>query len=1055
MRFLKSALLPSVAVAGLFPGALNAQLQVNGPRSEPIITSQSGDVTITEDGEVTVATGAAITVDSSNDVSNEGQIETGEDNGAVGILIKPNVSAAIENSGDILVEEDFVGEDDDENGVADGPIARATGRYGILVEGGGTFTGTIENEGDILVEGLSSGGIVLNSDLVGDLVHTGEISVIGDASVGVSTRNVTGDVQLRGGVSVAGRGSSAYISDGVIDGTLVVQGTLSQSTAYANDDDSSISFSRADLRAGNPSVWIRDDITGGIVVAVAPDDDISNNDDEDADGFDDDDEGSGAIIGYGAAPALLIDGTDPIVIGAGADGFALQVDGSISGNGSARGIDATAVSIGGTGPQVVLEGGISVSGRITATTFDSTAIGILIAENAQVSSLDIQEGGGITTSISSTGDGASYGVRDLSGTLTSIRSNGFITANGSFEDTVVAIDLSANTSGVTITQYSPEDEDEDEEELVTTSITGDIRTGSGNDLIEVSDGEIRGDSFLGAGDDTVRLTGDAVYGGDISFGAGQGTLSIADEVSARGNLDFADQTGSVSITGAGSFRGTITGGARTSVNVQSGSFGADDADTIAFSNLTVGSDATIVVFIDSDAGENSLIDVGTATFASGSTIGAAVSSLDFVGGTYLVLTADTLTGSPTYGGEDTALPFLYTGQVQTDAAAGEIRLEIRRKTASELGLDPVLDNALGEILDAADADNSIEASLLAGETQEVLEAQLLGLTPEYSGGNFDLVTRASRAAAANLSDHDTMFTVSDTRIWLEGYGLSGKREVSTSGNYSLGGFGITGGYELGLGASRIGLTGNFFSGSNTNDDAVSATDVTAYELGIHWRHRFGDLLTYARGAAALVSMSRERTFEGYTDGGDDGNDDEDEDEDEDTPDFTRVSTSDSDGVLFSALAGAAYRAQLGSRLTVTPEVSVEYFRFDEKGYEEEGGGEAMDLVVEDRLSDAINVNTVVSLTYALAERRRDSLPFSISLAAGRRSNLSGTLGDTVANFEDGDAFTLPGRNLDDAWIGRVGVQGGGYDFKWFLTASGELESDQTTFDVRGGLGVAF
>ncbi len=1041
----------SLPFIALIPSLASAQTQVNDERNGPLRTSQAGDITITEDGSVEVANGPAVIVDSSNSVTSEGEIEAGEDDGAIGILVRPDVSGTIFNEGDIIVQEDFSTDDDNDDRIVDGPVARASNRYGILVEGGGTFTGTINNDGDILVDGLSSGGIVVDAQLVGDLVHTGRIGVLGDNSVGVRTGDVTGDIQLRGSIQIAGRSASAYIADGVIDGTLVLQGSIGQANSFTTDDGVSMSFSRDDLRVGAPSVWVRDDVTGGIVVAVPPDDDDSNNDDEDNDGFEDSEEGSGSIVGRGAAPALLIGDANPLTIGAGSDGFALQVDGSVSGNGSARSIDATGVSIAGNGEVVDLQGGIGVSGRISATTLDSTATALLIGENAVVRTLDIQEGGTITSNISSPGDGASYAVRDLSGTLTSIRSNGFITANGSFEDIVVAIDLSANTSGVSIVQFSPEDEDEDEEELITTSITGDILTGAGNDLLDVSDGQVRGDSFFGAGDDEVRLTGDSIYRGDIDFGTGTGSLSIADEAVLRGELEFNEQPGILAITGSGSFRGEIEGGSQLSVDLLSGSFGATDTDILSFSSLDVGSDGTLVVFIDTDTGENSLIDVDSANFESGSTIGASVSSLDFVEDSYLVLTADSLTGSPSYGGEDTDLPFLYTGQVNTDQSAGEITLDIRRKTSGELGLDPVLDSALTPILDAAASDASIEGSLLAADNQTLLQSQLLALTPDYSGGNFDLVTRASRIAGSNVSDHDTMFDVSNTRIWAEAYTLSGERDVVTTGSYSVGGIGVTGGYELGIGDGRIGLSGNFFWGDNTNEDAEGKTDLSQYEVALHWRQRFGKLLAFARGSAAYLSFGSERTFEGYID----GEDDSDDDGEQDAPDVTRTASGDYNGLLYSGLAGLSYRADLGSRLAVTPEVSIEYFRLDEDEYEEDGGGDGMNLVLEDRASDAFNLNTLVSISYALSKPRNDSVPFAVSFSAGRRTNLGGALGDTSASFEDGDSFTLAGRNIEDAWVGRLGVSGGGYDFKWFVTGAGEIEGDQTTLSVQAGLEVAF
>ncbi|KWV91074.1 hypothetical protein [Erythrobacter sp. YT30] len=695
IRLLRAVAAISISSLALMPFQIHAQTVVDGEANGPVRTSQAGDVEVTEDGVVRVDSGPAIIVDSSSDVFNEGEIAAGEDDGATGIRIQNGTSGSIINDGDIEVLEDFTGEDDDQNGVADGTIARASDRHGIYVEPGGTFNGRIENNGDILVDGLSSGGIVVDSRLAGDILHgpDGSILVIGDNSVGIGTHDVTGEIEVRGDITVIGRASSAMVSEGHVGGTITLQGSIAQRTNLVTDDDTSLSLSRDDLRAGAPAVAMRGKVDSGIIVAAPPEDadgEISG-DDTDGDGIDDNEEGTGSIVGFGAAPALEVEGADPIIIGASTTGYALQVDSTINGNGSSRTIDAVGVSVGGHGGVVDLEGGIGVTGRISATTFDSVATGILIGKNARVPEPNIGEGGVVNSSISSTGDGESYAVRDLSGTLTSVRSNGFITANGSFEDVTVALDLSSNTSGVTITQFSPPDEDEDEEELITTAITGDILTGSGDDLLDVSDGQIPGDSFFGSGDDRVLLSGDAIYSGDIDFGEGLATLDIDDEATMSGAIEINNQIGAITIAGDGAFRGQISGGDALSVDVQSGSFGAEDADVIAFDTLNVGADGSLVVFVDTDTGENSLFDVGTANFAEGATIGADISSLEFEEGTYLVLVGDDISGSPDYNTESTDLPFLFDGDVFTDTAAGEITLQVQRKSAVDLGLDPALD----------------------------------------------------------------------------------------------------------------------------------------------------------------------------------------------------------------------------------------------------------------------------------------------------------------------------------------------------------------------------
>ncbi|KWV91073.1 autotransporter outer membrane beta-barrel domain-containing protein [Erythrobacter sp. YT30] len=355
------------------------------------------------------------------------------------------------------------------------------------------------------------------------------------------------------------------------------------------------------------------------------------------------------------------------------------------------------------------------------------------------------------------------------------------------------------------------------------------------------------------------------------------------------------------------------------------------------------------------------------------------------------------------------------------------------------------------ILDAAGGDTAIENSLLEADDEESLQTQILGLTPEYSGGNFDLATSSSRLAAAHLYDHETMFSVSDTRIWVESYYLNGDYDPdSIAGGYSLGSFGLTGGYEAGTPFGRVGLSANISWGSNSNGTVDAEVDASHYEAALHWREQLGGLLMFARGSFAYVGYSSERTFEGDLDGT------ADDDEDDDEAGFLRVASGDFDGLLYSGLVGASYQAKLGQRFTLTPLVSLEYFRLDEDGYEETGGGDGMNLIVEDRSSDSLSINSTLALAYAIGPQQPDMIPMSIEIEAGRRTVLNGSLGDTIAEFEDvGDSFRLMAPDIESAWLGEISIIGGGYDFLWSVNAAAEHEGDRTVYSLRAGLGIAF
>ena len=79
----------------------------------------------------------------------------------------------------------------------DGPFAQGTGRFGIRVLGGGTFTGNVLNSGTITIEGNQLAGIAIDSALAGSLTHSaGVISVLGNDSVGIRAADVSGSVTL-------------------------------------------------------------------------------------------------------------------------------------------------------------------------------------------------------------------------------------------------------------------------------------------------------------------------------------------------------------------------------------------------------------------------------------------------------------------------------------------------------------------------------------------------------------------------------------------------------------------------------------------------------------------------------------------------------------------------------------------------------------------------------------------------------------------------------------------------------------------------------------------
>ena len=103
-------------------------------------------------------------------------------------------AGTLSNAGGILVVEDFVPEDDDEDGKPDGAIANATGRTGVQVA---STLGSLENTGTIYVEGLDSAGIRFANGWSGDFDNSGTIYVVGDNSVAIATGDIATDLDRK------------------------------------------------------------------------------------------------------------------------------------------------------------------------------------------------------------------------------------------------------------------------------------------------------------------------------------------------------------------------------------------------------------------------------------------------------------------------------------------------------------------------------------------------------------------------------------------------------------------------------------------------------------------------------------------------------------------------------------------------------------------------------------------------------------------------------------------------------------------------------------------
>lgn len=1031
---------PAALMAGVSPAF--ADTTVSTATTTPLLTSGAGAVTVASGGTIKLDNGTAVTVDASKDVTVQsgGTLDMGAGDGAAGVVAQAGTTSNISNAGTIQVLETFTPPDADGNGIPEGPIAQATGRYGIRVAPGGTFTGAISNTGTITVDGLNSAGIAVDSTMTGSVTNTGTIRVRGDNSVGIRTGAVSGNVAAGGTIGVVGSGTQALVVNGDVGGLVKINGALSQSASYTADSGATQTLPRSALSTGKAAVEINGNVAGGVIVTTASGSGTTA-------------ETTGTIASVGNSPALQIGGTRDITIGGGtttAGTYSLGIDGSVSSAATFSSTNAAAVVIGGKGGNVTLTRGIAVNGSVTATTIDAGAVGILINSGSTADTL--YNNGTISAVISQPGIGSSAAIRDLSGTLTTINNNKTISVTGSSEDQLAAIDVSANTSGVTIRQYlnSTDAASQTTDKAATgydpdtakvyTSIKGNIYTGSGNDTLDIGSGTVTGNSFLGGGNDAVKLADDAKYIGNIDFGTGTSSLAMTGNSRFTGTLILNDQIGTLTLADNAIYRGTVTGGSQLAVTVNGGTFGANSAVTTTVQSLNVGANGTLGVYIDGATGTSSKLVASTASFASGAKISARVTSLAKAEGTYTVLSAGTLTGGANVASSALNLPVLFKGTVA--AVGNDVTLTIARKSASEIGLNVPQSQAYNAILANAAKDTLLQSSLLQAADTATLQTQFNQMLPDYAGGTLDLLTRGTRLAARRIDDDSSWFTISGAGAWIEPIFFRGKKTAGDTQGYSNSGGGLSLGFEKAFGFGHIGGSFTYFTGNSTTD-ATQKVKVSDIELAAFWRLASGPFYAYARVGYGRASFTSTRTFTGTVD----------------SQQFGYSASGRWKGTLITGTGGVSYAVPIGDHFKLKPRATFEYFRLKENGYTETGNA-PLALTLAGRTSTVANANTTLVASWSSAPGDYENRPFTVEVEGGRRSRISGEVGNTIATFNrgatsGGDTFTLTGQQLPSAWVGEVSLIQGGLDYTWKISGGYEkLEGGGTGYSARASLAIA-
>ncbi len=616
VRLLLGAAAPLVFTLPAF-----AQVTISTATTTPVQTSTANsgaasDVVIASGGSITLDEqdgSTAVTINSNNTLTNNGQVNITDSDNAVGVRIAPGVTGTYSGTGVVSLTEDYTRTDTDNDNDLDGPLAIGTGRVGILLDSGGAFTGNIlldrtsTSVGVITIEGNNSAGVSLRSQLNGNYTQNGNLSVLGSNSIGLDIReNVTGNVEVGGSTSAQGEGSIGVRVLGDVSGEFMVDGAVTStgftSSALSNyedpddaDDNDTGSDEPADLDAddllvGGAAVEIRGDLTRGLLInglavgTTDPTDDI-----KDVVQDFNENRSAGSIASYGSAPALLVQSADGAtgdtielglvretiydslddddddntteVIGVFNYDYGFMNRGTVLSIGLNSGFSSTSVKIAGSADgqhDTNIAGGIFNGGTISARSFEADAIGLHIGSGASTPVL--VNTGSILSTLNTETNHTGQALRiDAGASVPTVNNNGLIQSNvrGYDGNPVAFRDLSGtvttfnNTSRIAA-GFTDDDTSDDITSGAGRAIALDLSHSASNVTLTQSDTI-----------DNARIFGDVLFGvgddtfnmfsgevvGDVEFGTGSDTFNIT---SARmfGDAIFGGSAGNFTMSGA-------------------------------------------------------------------------------------------------------------------------------------------------------------------------------------------------------------------------------------------------------------------------------------------------------------------------------------------------------------------------------------------------------------------------------------------------------------------------------------------------------------------------
>lgn len=975
---------------------------VSGSQTTPVTTNGS-DVTIASGGSITVGKGFAVKVNTANSVDNEGTI-TGNNGQITGILVTNGGAGSILNDASITITDSTLATT---ISPANGSLTTGENRYGIQIDSATAFVGGITNAaaGTIVVRGNDSAGIFLNTGgLKGTITNAGFIGITGSDSFGIEVAPlapITGagnGINISNSITALGLGSGGLLIAGTVAGSIDVSSTV-RSDGYYNGQATLArptdftGLTADNLEQGGSAISIG--ATIGHQILIGP---------------------GGEVITYGSAPALLIQPVAGRVANIGVIGnkgdAAIEIDGSVRGNGIYDGVSASAIQIGGGGGTVNISRGIRNLGTIEATAYASSAAAITIGTGATVSSLT-NSGTILSTVNYGQNNAVQYGenstaILDSGGALKTIVNTGTITA-ATVAGKPIAMDLRADTEFVKVRQSASKP--------TTTTTTTPTETST-----------------------VTTATGPSITG-SILFGS-QGADLELDAGTITGDVRFGDSTANVlTLNNGGVLGGAITqaAGGRLNLRVLDGRLASSSLAGLVLSKLKIGSQGQIDFAVDPTTGQSGSLTVdgsgaGSVLIASGARIGLILNSQLTTPESFTVIqttgaSAGALVGQASLLLGDVA--YFYDAKVITDTADGTVDVDIHDRSFSQAGVLGS-ESAYDAIFKANYNDPGIRDAFNAAGGQEGFKRLFQQMLPTYSGGVFEVLAQGADSLARTQAGNPVEESGGRSGGWAQQFGFGAVDSTSSAPGYHGGGLGFAFGWETPASAiSTWGVSVAYMRAAADDFDTGPDNEQigTTYTVGAYWREVDGALRTDASINVGAAELNSQRNFSGT-----------------DLTNAAVLRTADAawSGGVAQAHLGISYEVPLGDDYYVKPAVSGDYFMLYSGGYNEHNGGKGFDLAVDSQTDKQGSVTGGLTFGMQLGDRDFTWRP---EMMVGYKEVFGGP-DQTVAQFAGGSSFYLSPKSQKGGAVGHIGVHGGNKYSDIAIEAGGEDRGDYRAFDGR-------